>query len=68
MSKAERIAAISATATSLRERLAAEANRLANLRVFANKEKPPAASPVPLSGFSRISEFRGVLPGLNCLC
>ncbi|XP_065067788.1 centrosome-associated protein 350-like [Rhopilema esculentum] len=63
MSKAERIAAISATATSLRERLAAEANRLANLRVLANKEKPPAASPVPLSGFSHISEFRGVLPG-----
>ena len=66
-SKADRIAAISATASSLRERLVAEANRLSSLRMIANREKPPASVPVALSSFASTSEFRGVLPGMSLI-
>lgn len=63
LSKAERIAAISATASSLRERLAAEADRLASLRLLASKGNPPASSTMPYTSIEHSTEFRGALPG-----
>ncbi len=55
--KEQRIAAISATANSLRERIAAEASRLDNLRMLSKREKTPPPQTTLYSG------FRGALPG-----
>ena len=63
MSKAERIAAITATATTLRERLAAEADRLASLRMLSKKEEPPALPSASFTSNMQSTEFRGALPG-----